>query len=42
MTLRSIIAGTGSALPARRVDNAELAAKVDTTDEWIVAAGGEC
>ena len=40
MTLRSIIAGTGSALPARRVDNAELAAKVDTTDEWIVARTG--
>ena len=36
MTLRSVIKGTGSALPARRVDNAEMATMVDTTDEWIV------
>ncbi len=40
MTLRSVIAGVGSALPARRVDNAELAAQVDTTDEWIVERTG--
>src|SRR5687767_7472644 len=40
MTLRSVIQGTGSALPARRVDNAELAAMVDTSDEWIVARTG--
>ena len=40
MTLRSVIKGTGSALPARRVDNAELAAMVDTTDEWIVERTG--
>ncbi|MBA3667287.1 MAG: ketoacyl-ACP synthase III [Sphingomonas sp.] len=40
MTLRSVIKGTGSALPARRVDNAELAARVDTSDEWIVARTG--
>ena len=37
---RSVIAGVGSALPARRVDNAELAAQVDTTDEWIVERTG--
>ncbi len=40
MTLRSIIKGTGSALPARRIDNAELATMVDTTDEWIVERTG--
>jgi len=40
MTRRSIIAGTGSALPARRVTNAELAQTVDTTDEWIVERTG--
>jgi 3-oxoacyl-[acyl-carrier-protein] synthase-3 len=40
MTLRSVVRGTGSALPARRVDNAELAAQVDTSDEWIVERTG--
>lgn len=40
MTIRSIIAGTGSALPARCVTNAELAEKVDTSDEWIVERTG--
>ena len=40
MTLRSVIAGVGSALPRRRVDNAELAAQVDTSDEWIVERTG--
>jgi 3-oxoacyl-[acyl-carrier-protein] synthase-3 len=40
MTLRAILAGTGSALPIRRVDNAELAAQVDTSDEWIVERTG--
>lgn len=40
MTVRSVILGTGSALPARRVSNAELAAQVDTTDEWIVERTG--
>ena len=38
--IRSVIAGVGSALPARRVDNAELAAQIDTTDEWIVERTG--
>ncbi len=37
---RSVILGTGSALPARRVSNAELAETVDTTDEWIVERTG--
>ncbi|AJP73574.1 beta-ketoacyl-ACP synthase III [Sphingomonas hengshuiensis] len=40
MTIRSVILGTGSFLPARRVSNAELAAQVDTTDEWIVERTG--
>jgi 3-oxoacyl-[acyl-carrier-protein] synthase-3 len=40
MSVKSVIKGTGSALPARRVDNAELAAMVDTTDEWIVVRTG--
>ncbi len=40
MTLRSVIAGVGSALPSRRVDNAELALTVDTTDQWIVERTG--
>lgn len=32
--------GTGSALPDRIVTNAELAEKIDTSDEWIVARTG--
>ena len=35
-----MVAGTGSALPRRRVTNDELAAQVDTSDEWIVARTG--
>jgi 3-oxoacyl-[acyl-carrier-protein] synthase-3 len=38
--MRSVVAGTGSALPARRVDNAELAEQVDTSDEWIIERTG--
>jgi 3-oxoacyl-[acyl-carrier-protein] synthase-3 len=37
---RAAILGTGSALPKRRVSNAELAERVDTTDEWIVERTG--
>lgn len=40
MNLRARIVGTGSALPARRVSNDELAQTVDTSDEWIVARTG--
>ena len=40
MTLRSVIRGSGSALPRRAVSNAELAATVDTSDEWIVERTG--
>ncbi|MBO9726520.1 MAG: ketoacyl-ACP synthase III [Novosphingobium sp.] len=38
--LRSVLVGTGSALPRRSVSNAELAEKVDTSDEWIVERTG--
>ena len=38
--IRSVITGTGSALPARRVSNAELAEQVDTSDDWIVERTG--
>ena len=40
MTLRSVLVGTGSALPKRAVSNAELAQTVDTSDEWIVERTG--
>ena len=41
MSRRSVIAGTGSALPPLRVTNADLAARgIDTTDEWIVERTG--
>ena len=40
MIRRSILLGTGSALPARKVTNAELAQTVDTSDEWIVERTG--
>ncbi len=36
----SRILGTGSALPRRIVTNAELAERVDTSDEWIVERTG--
>ncbi|MEZ5695204.1 MAG: beta-ketoacyl-ACP synthase III [Sphingomonadaceae bacterium] len=38
--IRSVIRGSGSALPKRRVTNAELADQVDTSDEWIVERTG--
>ncbi len=40
MRRHSVIAGTGSALPVRCVTNAELAQRVDTSDEWIVERTG--
>lgn len=40
MTIRAAIKGTGAALPARRVSNAELAQQVDTSDSWIVERTG--
>lgn len=38
--IRSVVKGTGSALPDRMVSNDELAKTVDTTDEWIVERTG--
>ncbi|KQM62083.1 MULTISPECIES: beta-ketoacyl-ACP synthase III [unclassified Sphingomonas] len=38
--IRAVVTGTGSALPANRVSNAELAERVDTSDEWIVERTG--
>jgi 3-oxoacyl-[acyl-carrier-protein] synthase-3 len=40
MSRRAVIIGTGSALPPRRVTNAELAERVETTHEWIVERTG--
>lgn len=40
MTVRSVVLGTGSSLPKRRVDNEELAQQVDTSDQWIVERTG--
>jgi 3-oxoacyl-[acyl-carrier-protein] synthase III len=37
---RSVLIGTGTALPRRAVSNAELAERVDTTDEWIAERTG--
>lgn len=38
--MRSVLRGCGSYLPARILTNAELATKVDTSDEWIVQRTG--
>lgn len=38
--IRSVLLGTGSALPRRAVSNAEMAQRVDTSDEWIVERTG--
>ncbi|MBY0511082.1 MAG: 3-oxoacyl-ACP synthase, partial [Rhodospirillaceae bacterium] len=40
MTIRSVIQGVGSYLPEKILTNAELAQKVDTSDEWIVERSG--
>jgi len=40
MAIRSRIIGTGSHLPDQVVTNADLAKKVDTSDEWIVERTG--
>ena len=40
MSRRSVLIGTGSALPVRAVSNAQLAEQVDTSDEWIVERTG--
>ena len=38
--IRSVITGSGSALPKDCVTNAQLAERVDTSDEWIVERTG--
>ncbi len=40
--MHSRFAGTGSYLPERIVTNAELAARIDTSDEWVRARTGIC
>ena len=40
MTRLSVITGTGSALPRRRVSNDEMSRLVDTSDEWIAERTG--
>ena len=40
MTLRAVVRGVGHYLPDRIVPNAELATKVDTSDEWIKTRSG--
>ena len=37
---RSVLVGVGGYLPERVLSNAEIAAQVDTSDEWIVARTG--
>jgi len=38
--IRSVVLGCGSYLPRQILTNAELAARVDTSDEWIVQRTG--
>jgi len=38
--IRSFVRGSGSALPANLVTNAQLADRVDTSDDWIVERTG--
>jgi 3-oxoacyl-[acyl-carrier-protein] synthase III len=38
--LRSVVLGCGSYLPQQTLTNAELAARIDTSDEWIVQRTG--
>jgi 3-oxoacyl-[acyl-carrier-protein] synthase III len=40
VTIRSVVLGCGSYLPERVVTNAELASRIDTSDEWIVQRTG--
>jgi 3-oxoacyl-[acyl-carrier-protein] synthase-3 len=39
-SIRSVVLGCGSYLPQRILTNAELAAQVDTSDQWIVQRTG--
>ena len=38
--IRSVVLGCGSYLPQKVLTNAELAARIDTSDEWIVQRTG--
>jgi 3-oxoacyl-[acyl-carrier-protein] synthase-3 len=40
VTLRSVVLGCGSYLPRQILTNAELASRIDTSDEWIVQRTG--
>jgi 3-oxoacyl-[acyl-carrier-protein] synthase-3 len=40
MTIRAVVQGVGHYLPARIVENAEFAATMDTSDEWIKSRSG--
>jgi 3-oxoacyl-[acyl-carrier-protein] synthase-3 len=40
MAVRSLVAGCGGYLPSRIVTNAELAARIDTSDAWITQRTG--
>ena len=40
MTIRSVVLGCGSYLPQRILTNAELARRIDTSDQWIVQRTG--
>jgi 3-oxoacyl-[acyl-carrier-protein] synthase-3 len=40
VTLRSVVLGCGSYLPQRILTNAELAGRIETSDEWIVQRTG--
>lgn len=40
MTRRSVLVGTGAALPVQAVSNVELSERVETSDEWIVERTG--
>ena len=40
MATRSIVAGCGAYLPSRILSNADLARKLETSDEWIVQRTG--
>jgi 3-oxoacyl-[acyl-carrier-protein] synthase III len=42
MTLRSVIIGTGSYLPKKRVTNDDLSKHLETSHEWIVERTGIC
>src|SRR3990167_3074937 len=42
MTLRSVILGTGSYLPEKKVTNHDLSEHLETSHEWIVERTGIC